>query len=103
VRALEQRPEVPEHLEDYWYAYTSLSATRAAGATGPAPILHSEIKAYAELHGWQQEDAVILAFFVRRLDNRYFERLNDRRKASEAKRGNSQGGDRRPRGNARRR
>jgi len=96
VAALENRPTVPEYLQDYWHAYLALDASRHAGYVGPQPLLHSEIESYARLHGWAWDDTVILAFLCRQLDNRYLSRLAERRKA-EAERGNAKGGNRRTR------
>jgi hypothetical protein len=80
VAALENRPVVPEYLDDYWQAYLCLDRTRANGFDGrPVPISNSEVVAFATLHGWAQEDAMILALLCRELDNRYIQFIHDGR------------------------
>lgn len=94
VKALEDRPEPAEHLRDYWQAYQCLDATRGYGFNGPLAITHSEIESFCRLYQWAPDDAVILAFLCRTLDNRYLSKLAERR-AAEAERGNPKGRNRR--------
>lgn len=72
IPALERRPRVSGYLIQYWNAYKELQLTRR-GPVGarelPPPIQYAEILAYAQLHGWEGEDAADLTYFVRVLES----------------------------------
>lgn len=44
-------PALPDGVDAVWGAFKALSNARGQGNGGPAPLVFSEIEAYARLHG----------------------------------------------------
>lgn len=58
---LDERVEIPDHLEAVWYAFRTLSASRSGTGYGPNPIPISEILSTMGYFGLiDEEDSVTI-------------------------------------------
>lgn len=80
VPALDNRPEVEDHLLGIWEAYSILDAARHWGQGFPQPISMTEMQAYAALKNLVQWEVAELIGFVQYLDECYLRRMAQRNK-----------------------
>lgn len=65
------RPNIPEAGWLLWAFFVELSAVREGNGFGPNPISHSQIEAWARLHGWPIRSHHIA--IIRALDDTWLE------------------------------
>lgn len=80
--ALQNRPELPDHLQLYWQAFQVLTLSRPTNGFSVGAIPLSEILAYAELLGIQGLEArEDLVRFIRAMDVAYLRHVLSKPKA----------------------
>ena len=96
VPALDRRPVLDLNAQWAWNAYVALDKGRNFSFGQPHPIALSEILAYKEIAGVLDEDIEELVFYVRLIEDVYFEHLKNK-----VKNGGTGSHNRRSRGRSR--
>ncbi len=70
-KALENRPDFPEYLKEYFKAFYLLSSKRSMGFSAENPISTQDIAAYLELY--PTEDTDLFVFLLSEMDSEYLD------------------------------
>ena len=68
IKSLEEKPIIPEYLNQYFDGFFNLSGSRIQTFSGPGNIPISEIKAYCDLMKMDDEEIDIFFTFIKALD-----------------------------------
>ncbi len=78
-KALLRRPELPDHLQFAWSAFSELSTDRPLGFGAAGPIPWSAISAYAMRHGVGGDTFERLLALIRAMDGEWLKDAASRR------------------------
>ncbi len=70
-KALENRPDIPDYLKEYFKAFYFLSGKRSVGFSSENPISTQDIVAYLELY--PTENRELFTFLISEMDTEYLD------------------------------
>ena len=81
VKAIENRPQLYDDLQDVWRAFTELNCARTTGGFAPNPISLAEIEAWLRLNGIESDETKQEYYqFIRAMDVIFLEHIIKRNK-----------------------